>query len=287
MEWLLLAVLVPAVVIPVVLLLGFAGCHLVFQLEPRAPDPPINLTADARRTSITLAWADASATANNTYTIERVVAGQDPLLQDSPSTTFEDTGLAEGTTYTYRVLADNGERQSDFSSPLAVATTAFAPAFSETLSADSTGLAGDCRIQRIEPARLFRSGVEVRITIASATTGPLQIDRVFISQPDALGDPYDAAADLTAVAGSVSMAANATLALPPVNYVLDHTKPLLIAFDFNATTGMGNVRRRNNVPVAEGTVFGRNNSAQADLRDRSPDFTANDQIILVTLIEVA
>ena len=86
---------------------------------------------------------------------------------------------------------------------------------------------------------------------------------------------------------AVLVAAGATLTLPPVMYSLDHTQPLLIAFDFNATAGLGNVRRRNNVPAAEATVFGRNNTAQADLQDRSPDFTPNNQIILVNLIEVA
>ncbi len=287
MEWLLLAVLIPAVVIPVVLLLGFAGCELVFQLKAPELPAPINLAAEARRTSIVLTWEDPSVSANTTYTVERVVSGQDPLLQESPTTTFEDQGLSDATTYTYRVMASQGDQESKFSNPLAVATAAFSPAFSETLSADGTGLAGDCRIQRIESARLFKSGAEVRITIASAASGPLQIDRVFISRADAQGDPYDAAADLTAVAANVSVAAGTTLALPPVMYALDHTQPLLVAFDFNATAGLGNVRRRNNVPAAEATVFGRNNTAQADLQDRSPDFTPNNQIILVNLIEVA
>jgi hypothetical protein len=85
----------------------------------------------------------------------------------------------------------------------------------------------------------------------------------------------------------LSVPANTVLVLEPVFYALDHTQPLLIAFDFNATAGLGNVRRRTNVPAAEATLFGRNNTAQADVPDRAADFTSNDQIILVTLIEVA
>ena len=287
MEWLLLAVLIPAIVIPVVLLFGFAGCQLVFPLNPGPPPAPINLAAVPRRTSVTLTWEDQQSNANTTYRVERTAGQTPPVLLDAATTTFEDTGLAEATNHTYRVLAVVDERESAFSTPVTVATTTFAPAFFETLGSDGAGLAGDCRIQRIEPGRLFKSGSEIRLTIASATTGPLQIDRIFISRVGAQGDPYDAAADLTLVGTNLSLPANTVLALPPVSYALDHTQPLLIAFDFNATDGTGNVRRRTNVPSAEATLFGRNNTAQADLPDRAPDFTPIDQIILVTLIEVA
>jgi hypothetical protein len=174
MEWLLLAVLIPAIVIPVVLLFGFAGCDVVFSLD-YTPPAPINLAAVARRTSVTLTWEDQQPNANTTYRVERT-AGQDPpVLLDATSTTFEDSGLAEATNHSYRVLAvvPGADSESPFSTPVSVATTTFEPAFSETLGSDGIGLAGDCRIQRIEPARLFKSGSEIRITIASATTGPV------------------------------------------------------------------------------------------------------------------
>lgn len=287
MEWLLLVVLIPAIVIPVVLLFGFAGCQLVFPLDADAPPAPINVVAVPRRTSVVLTWEDQQSSANTTYRVERTAGQAAPVVLEAASTTLEDTGLAEATTHTYRVLAVVDGQESAFSESVTVATTTFAPAFAETLTSDGTGLAGDCRILRIEPARLFKSGSEVRITIASATTGPLQIDRVFISRVGTQGDPYDAAADLTPVGTNVSLPANAVTVLDPVQYELDHTQPLLIALDFNATAGMGNVRRRTNVPAAEATVFGRNNTAQADLPDRAADFTPTNQIVLVTLIEVA
>jgi hypothetical protein len=287
MEWLLLAVLIPAIVIPVVLLFGFAGCQLVFPLDDSQLPAPIDLVAVPRRTSVVLTWEDQQSNTNTSYRVERTEGQTAPVLLDASTTTLDDTGLAEATTYSYRVLAVVGEQQSAFTDPVAVATTSFAPAFTETLTADGTGLAGDCRIQRIEPARLFKSGGEVRLTIASGTTGPLQIDRLFISRVGTQGDPYDAAADLTPVAANVSLPANTELVLPPVLYALDHTQPLLIACDFNATPGQGNVRRRTNVPATEATLFGRNNTAQADLPDRSADFTPSTQIILVTRIEVA
>jgi hypothetical protein len=285
MEWLLLAVLIPAIVIPVVLLFGFAGCQLVFPLD-FTPLAPINLVAVPRRTSITLTWEDQHSNAISTYRVERTAGQSPPVLLDATTTTFEDPGLAEATNHTYRVLTVHPDGESPFSIPVTVATTTFEPAFTETLGSDGAGLAGDCRIQRIEPARLFKGGSEIRITIASGA-GPLVIDRIFISQVANQGDLYDAAADLTLVATNLSLPANTVLTLPPVLYALDRLQALLIAVDFNAAPGTGNVRRRTNVPVEEATLFGRNNTAQAALADRTPDFTANDQIILVTDIEVA
>jgi hypothetical protein len=41
MEWLILCLLVPAVLVPVVLLFGFVGCDRVFGLEDVHPTPPI------------------------------------------------------------------------------------------------------------------------------------------------------------------------------------------------------------------------------------------------------
>ena len=56
MDWVLLLVLVPAIVVPIVLLFGFAGCQLVFPLTD-VGTAPINLTALAdSRSAITLRW---------------------------------------------------------------------------------------------------------------------------------------------------------------------------------------------------------------------------------------
>jgi hypothetical protein len=40
-EWLLLLLLVPAIVVPVVLLVGFAGCNQVFGLRETEHFPPV------------------------------------------------------------------------------------------------------------------------------------------------------------------------------------------------------------------------------------------------------
>jgi hypothetical protein len=54
-------------------------------------------------------------------------------------------------------------------------------------------------VQRIEPARLSRSGTQVRLTLRASSVGDASIDRVYISQADPAGEPFDSASDLTEV----------------------------------------------------------------------------------------
>jgi hypothetical protein len=64
----------------------------------------------------------------------------------------------------------------------------------------------------------------VRILLRGSTTGSLTLDKVTISQPDPTGDdPYDAASDLTDL-GGVTIPANSTGTVGPVNYTLDPTR---------------------------------------------------------------
>ncbi|MGV0601153.1 hypothetical protein ABQE42_16095, partial [Mycolicibacterium pulveris] len=63
-EWLLLVLLVPAIVVPVVLLLGFAGCDKVFGLDRLEEAGPVIQSATGKSMSvITLTWMiDETAT---------------------------------------------------------------------------------------------------------------------------------------------------------------------------------------------------------------------------------
>ncbi len=194
-EWLALLVLIPAIVIPVVLALGFAGCDIFFPLN----DP-----------------------------------------------------------------------------------ASFQPTFTSTLTNDQ-GQQGRCIVQRIEPVRLLRSGTQVRITVQTSMAGNLVIDRLFISQAADVGDPYDSAGDLTLVASTVFVAAGTSVTLPPVDYVLDRTKPLLVAFDIGSP---GNVVFLPNAPAAEASAF-IGQVQEAEIPDRQPGYTPFDRIYLVELIEVA
>jgi hypothetical protein len=63
MEWFILRLLVPAIVVPVVLLWGFAGCDFVFKLDPRPSglSEPEGLAATPISvTEISLTWSSAN-----------------------------------------------------------------------------------------------------------------------------------------------------------------------------------------------------------------------------------
>ena len=99
-----------------------------------------------------------------------------------------------------------------------------------------------CVVQRIEPSRLTASGSKVTITIRRPAAGTLQLLNLYISRAsnvaDPSRDPYDSAADLTAVFTTEQVLpadpASPTVELPEVNYSLDADQPLLIAFDIGA-----------------------------------------------------
>jgi hypothetical protein len=201
MEWLILLVIIPAIVVPVVLLLGFAGCDLVFRLDP--PPEPV-----------------------------------------------------------------------------------FEPAFTATLT-NNQDQTGQTIVQRIEPARLFKGGSQVQITVRSGTSGNLVIDKMFISQPVdvGVGDPYDSAEDLTEVLteGAELVPQNTAKTLAAINYTLDRTKPLLIIFDIGSP---GAVIFAPDVPSTEATAF-IGPGGEAEIADRQPAYVARPRVYLVERIDVA
>lgn len=279
----IVAAIVPVTVAVVVLLYPFSGCLT-------KPDPatgaPTNLRVeDAGLTSIRLAWDDPNPEPVK-FQIWRTPDGgsaEGPFT--TIETSYEDTGLAEATTYFYHLtavrLSDNHEsRESD---PLAATTLGFVPAFVATLTNNQAQLGGRCLVQRIEPPRLFASGTLVRLTIEASTAGNVVLERVFISRAADSGNPYDAAGDLTEVASGVLLTTGATLVLPPVAYVLDRTQPLLVAFDLGAP---GHVRHVANVPGVDARAF-IGNQHQAAVAIRQPGFSLESRIYLVVRIEVA
>ena len=72
LEWLILVIVVPAVVVPVVLVAGFAGCDLVYGLTGRTePKPPIiTVSEGSGLDSIALAWTFAAGF--QTFEVERL-----------------------------------------------------------------------------------------------------------------------------------------------------------------------------------------------------------------------
>jgi hypothetical protein len=235
--------------------------------------PPQNLVARALDDqSVALTWSSANP-AGTFFQIERMeddgvrfeAIGPDDLA-DTSSTGATDTSCSQGVTYLYRVLADGDVNAA---SNIASATT-FAVAFAGTLTDNAPDHEGFCGVQRLSRKLLTAGGTQVRIVLRGSTAGSLTLDRVTISQAAATGDPFDSAPDLTDVALNVIIPPNTAVTVPPngpVNYTLDPTIDLIVAFDISNRTGEGNAR------VAVGTLpggdaFSKPRTAEAGQRDR-------------------
>lgn len=282
-------------VAPVVLLWGYAGCS--FEPGTFVPVVPVNLTVtNVSSTSVSLSWVHDDVTEGVTFEVERLKDGDaTPVVLATAETTFTDTGLLLQTLYRYRVRAVYGTFPSEFSAQVEATTLGPQPCFSTPLATDQSGLEGFCIVQRIEPTRLAAGGTQVFITVRGSTTGNLVLDRVFISQPAATGNPYDSSTDLRQVATAVTVPANTPVALPVVTYTLDRTRPLLVSFDISVTAGQGNVRFQNPVPAGEAIMFFRPATAEASVADRLPSaanpgatpYNTSNSIYLIERIEVA
>jgi len=98
-----------------------------FSLPPSSPpSTPVNLSAAASASGINLAWTDASADETG-FQVERKTGAGGTYAQigtaPADATAYNDTGLAEGTTYVYRVRAVNGAGNSAYSNEAAATTT--------------------------------------------------------------------------------------------------------------------------------------------------------------------
>ena len=160
MDWLILILGVPAILIPLVLLFGFAGCTpaaeaciddsecpaglVCFQnacvsadTTSPPPSPPDSLTANARDDqSVSLTWTEADPAVTD-FEIERIPEAGEPgervvfavQANLSPtgaaSATDASSDLQEGVTYIYRVRAVLGEQHSDFSPSEGISATVF------------------------------------------------------------------------------------------------------------------------------------------------------------------
>src|SRR5690606_8801259 len=90
-------------------------------------EPPSGLTAEAAsQTEIDLAWTDDSDN-EDAFHIERCTGAGCVVFEEAGeapanATSFEDTGLAAGTTYRYRVRARAGTEYSSYSNTVEAAT---------------------------------------------------------------------------------------------------------------------------------------------------------------------
>ena len=123
-EWLILVLLVPAIVVPVVALVGFAGCK--FQGQGTTPPPIINSVTIKSPGVITVTWEYHFPYFQHFHFVRTNPDGSTTPLDDKspPPFSFDDTvderhlGLGP---YTYKVqgVSEDGSR-SDFSPPVSV-----------------------------------------------------------------------------------------------------------------------------------------------------------------------
>jgi hypothetical protein len=110
MDWLFLIFLVPLILVPIVLLCGFAGCGLDVVGTGVFDAAPSNLNATAGGTdTINLSWKDNSVAAS-VFIVERGPPGGSlvPIKTGVKGVTSVDNPPSEGTTYLYDVRATAG-----------------------------------------------------------------------------------------------------------------------------------------------------------------------------------
>jgi hypothetical protein len=298
-EWLIPLLLVPVIVIPLVLLLGFAGCGLETTGTPWSSVKPI-ITSAVGTSSGTIALTWTFAAEADHFQLERRFEHEEPVdpLVDPVFSPHEDAGPQDGLvpagTYRYRVRAFFQGTSSAWSD-LATATT-FAMAFDQSIPEDGGGFnhnLGYCLVQLIKAARLNNipatGGKPVRITLraANGNLGGVSIVRMTISQPvpPGQGNPYDSLAAPTSVPfdGPPPLVVPAGSAHLTVDYTLLEDEDLLIAFDFspdtNASFGFADV------PPEDAVAYGHEGHEALEVA-RSPDYQVFDQVILVEKIEV-
>jgi fibronectin type III domain protein len=286
MEWLVLLLVAPAVLVPIVLLYGFAGCKFT---PPRpGPSVPVVTATPKNVDRITVSW-------QNTET-EFMVTGYHFVRKlgdaiekddevDASVTEVEDTGLTAFTDYTYEVSAIT---TGGTSGPGTAMVTTFERALAVTVPPQDQTVVPDnyCFVHRIAGGQLLADGGKVAFKVRGAPAGNATINRVFVSRVGA-GNPWDSAGDLTSVLPSpLTLPNDVPQDLEPVDYALDQTQDLIVAFDFTALPGAANLR----FAAAPGvTLFFKQGVQQASQPTRDPDFNtqADPRLYFVVTIGVA
>lgn len=292
-EWAEVLLLAASLALPAVALFSFAGCDQVFGVDFVSPGPPLVNADGTGIHTIRLTWTfDTARYAVEGFEVERTKMGSppDPPL-DAADSPFDDTGLEEGTRYSYRVRAIlTGIDPTDWSNPVEATTRMYTNTFEAALTSSEVAWGGWTLVQRIEAVRLTTDGSQVRITLR-AGAGEAHIDRVYISQPAAVGDPYDSDADLTAISATrVVVPANSTTVIGPIAYALDQTKPLLIAIDFAPSPDPDSVIAFDASVATDAVAYYqdfRASAPQAMNADRDTGYRSLNRTYLVQRIEVS
>jgi len=247
MERLILLLLAPAILVPIVVLCGFAGCDVVFGLTGRDRPIPPTVTATPKSVDhITVSWENTEPDSVLRYRFVRIKGNETQRDSDVDAsiTTVEDTGLEAGTAYTYQVttITENGS-----SDPGTDTASTFKTAFEvdpATIPTDQTVAPGNyCFVQRIPAGQLLADGSKVGITVRGSPAGNVTINNIYISRAAGSGNLWDSFTDLTSVLPSaLTLPDYQPQNLDAIDYSLDQVQDLIIAFDFTATAGQANLQ---------------------------------------------
>jgi hypothetical protein len=297
-DWLTLLVLVPAILVPIAALIGFAACDNLWKL-PHIKDakPIIDKAEGINPITIHLEWHFAAAAEK--FHFERTGPGGSVGFdvtgspKDDTGLPF-DTGLPPNTTFDYQVQAvfSNGD-PSGFSATATATTKPLALAYSRPLSQSTSFLQGSTLIQRIEAPHLSATGTHVRITVQASELSDAWIDRVYISKVNTMGKAWDPVTDptdparLTAIYdsaiqnGPFFVPKGETKPLPITRYPIDLSEALLIAFDFTPGPA-SSAASAPEIPKSEATVYFLQGAAEAALPIRSANYTLVESPMTMT-----
>jgi hypothetical protein len=299
MEWLILFLIVPVIVVPVVVLYGYAGCtfHAPLPADPEPPADPTNLrVTDIQADSVTLEWDYLNPSPDPvTFEIQRDGVALPPSVPPLTGTTHTDSGLEPETTYAYRVTAirSSDNTRSGPSNEVMAATlpweTVFTTAGIPPNPGNGDNQANNCIVQRING--LARGGRFVRVTLRGIVNETTVLTAVTVSRAVPAGSPQpynsaDAPKTVTfAGASAVTLLNGEVKTSDKVAYdpPLVQGQDLLVAFNVGA--GSGRILRR---IVTGALAFIGNNLAEAAAMNRSAGYnTQSDRVYCIELIEVA
>jgi hypothetical protein len=321
-EWLPLLLLVPVIVAPVVLLVGFAGCALPrYGLAPDTPDPPpiVIDSADGQDViTIRLTWHSDSDFPVSELEFQRTQLGIRPPGSTSPRpfgaqrSPFDDPDRLEPDTE-YSYVLRQRDHPDVASSAVTGRTPPFDTTFDETITAThfedqgplpAVGVAPgigvtlvlQIKAAALDPPMTHTQIKQTRITLfASDTMGDASIDAIFISRvsSEAGANPYDAA-DRTAVFDrNATMPPTPPLLVParvPVPLVVDYStdtdQDLLIAVDFSPAPAVSAVRVWTTVPADRAVAWVRTGPPEAGRDRRAMGYGINGGVPLIGKIEI-
>jgi hypothetical protein len=272
-EWLILLLLVPAIVAPVVLVLGFAGCSFA----PR-PEPTIDTATGTSFNTISVTWEIANGASVRFQRVNLDNSVTDLGVQ--PNSPFTDTVPAptQSPALVYTYQAENAVDSPPTPQTTKTATT-FELAFDGMLvpTIEGTGAEGMTMVQRIESGYpLTKNGTLVQILLQADAVSGASIEAIYISQadPNQPMQPWQPASDLTQVPlpaqPFIIPPGGSVVALAPVAYALDMNQPLLIAINYSASPASG-VKASNPLPITRAAVYYKP-GAEAGLQTRSAGY---------------